>query len=679
MVRGDTRLGERMRVESRVNYTTENVNNRPALSDSPNNIGLALIGLAPNFHQSWLRDYKDQFGQYVDWNGGNRYRINPYWAMNEMTNKSTRNRVMGHIQMSYEITDWLNLRVRGGTDFFDFKLSDFQARTTPTAPGGRLVEQVTFVRENNFEAMFSFNRRFETFDINAFIGGNIQQNKASGITNAGEGQVLPGLISISNYQRFDTPMPSFRAKQVNSLFGSVNMGYRDFLYADFTIRNDVSSTLHRDFRSYVYPSLSGSFVFTGLWDMRNTPISFGRVRASWAKVGGDTDPYQLSMNYNLRDFTFHGTAMGQISSNFIPNPLLKPTSTFSHELGFDIRFFNNRLGIDFGYYNSATKDQIMSLPISKASGYEFAIINAGEIVNRGLELTINAVPVRTRNFEWNTNLNFARHKNKVSSLHTGIEHYELAQARWANAFIYATAGQSYGIIMGPGFARCPEGNVIFKNGFPTIDNNMKILGNGVHNLIIGLNNSFKIKNFNVGVLLDARFGADLYSMSDMMAHANGTSKNTLPGRADWYDSEERRMAANATVADWTPTGGFVGQGVMNAGTDANPVFVPNDVYVDPQHYWAHVANNTAEPFIHDASFIKLREFNVAYNFSPRILQNTFISGASVSVYGRNLFILYSNLKNIDPESNFNSGNGQGFEYGSLPSRRNFGMALNLRF
>ena len=683
MVRGDTRLGNRMRVEARVNYTSETVNNRPALSDSPGNVGLSLIGLAPNFHQSWLgENYIDEFGRYIDWNG-NPWRTNPYWVMSQTMNHSTRDRVMGHIQLNYEINDWLNLRVRGGTDFFNFNWTDFQARYTPLAESGRMVQQRINVRENNFEAMLSFNRRFEindnSLDVGAFVGGNIQYGRSEGTTVAGTGQVLPGLISISNYEQFASPLPLFRERQVNSLFGAVNLGWNDFLYLDFTLRNDVSSTLHRDYRSYIYPSVSGSFVFTSLFDLRNTPISFGRVRASWAQVGGDTDPYMLSMTYNLQNFTFHGSALGQIQGNVLLNPRLKPTTTVAHELGFDIRFFNNRIGLDVTYYNQATRDQIIRLPISRTSGFSYAMINAGEIVNRGLEVTLNAIPVRTRDFEWSTNFNLAVLNNEVTSLHPDVEHFELAQARWANAFIYATVGQAFGTIMGPGFARCPNGEVIFQNGLPTFSNELQVFGNGVHNLVMGFGNNFRWRRINAGVLFDGRFGAKIYSMSDMLAHANGIAMNTLEGREGWNNSEEQRRAANAAPANWTPTGGKIGQGVMNIGTAENPIFVPNDVYVNPQDYWTTIMTNTAEPFIHDASFIKLRELTLSYNINPRIFGNNFIQSASLSFYGRNLFILHSNLKNIDPESNYNSGNGQGFEHGSLPSRRNFGMALNLRF
>lgn len=678
MVRGNTKLGKKITVESRVNYTTENVNNRPALSDSPNNLGIVLLGLPPNFDQKWLgENYKDKYGRYIDWNN-NKYRANPYWSMNEMRNKSRKDRVMGYIQVDYAMTSWLNLRMKGGTDFYNFKMTDFISLHSPSSPTGSMKEENVHVSENNYEALLQFNKRYGKFDITAFIGGNIRRNQSKTTTNNGTDQVMPDMESILNYKN-NTLSSSNPRKQVNSLYGAVNLGYGDYAYLDFSLRNDISSSLHKDNRSYTYPSVSGSFVFSSFFNLNNTPISFGKVRASWAKVGGDTDPYQLSMNYDLKNFTFHGSSLGQVSLDYIPNRYLRPTFTNSYEFGLDIRFFNNRLGLDLGYYNQTTKDQIMRLPISRTSGYSYASINAGEITNKGIEIALNAIPIQTKNFEWTSVLNMSKSRNDVVSLHPDVQDYELAAARWANTFIYASEGEPYGQIVGRAFARDPQGNVIYKNGLPTYDNEMKVLGNGTYDFILGFNNSFRYKNFNLGILLDMKFGADIYSMSSFLAHYNGISQNTLDGREGWNNSEEQRLSANKTAQDWTPTGGYVGKGVKNIGTEDNPNYVPNDVFVNPQTYWRSVGENTAEPFIFDASYVKLKEIYLTYSFGSKLLQKTLIRGLSVSVYARNLFTLYSNVKNIDPESNYNSGNGQGFEYGSLPSRRNFGFGINLKF
>jgi hypothetical protein len=473
---------------------------------------------------------------------------------------------------------------------------------------------------------------------------------------------------------------SLYQKQVNSLYGAVNFAYENFAYIDFTLRNDWSSALSKENRSYIYPSVSGSFVFSDFFDIKNNILSFGKFRASWAQVGGDTDPYQLNLTYGLRPFTFQGNSLGEISSTTIPLYGLKPTSTYSHELGLDLRFFQNRISLDMSYYNQSTKNQILSLPVSVGStGYERAMINAGSITNKGIEIALSVIPVKTKDFSWTAIVNLAKNVNEVVELHPEVKNYELAQARWANASIYASERQPYGVIVGKRFNRDDNGNVIFEKGMPTYDSELSVLGNGNYDFTLGLINKFTYKNFTLGMLLDMKWGADVYSMSAMQAHSNGTSEETLEGRAEWYASEELRKSQNSTVADWVPTGGYIGKGVKNIGTDDAPNYVPNDVPVNPQSYWANIYENTPEPYIYDASFIKLRELTFSYQIPANSLKKFAIKDISVSLFARNLFIIHSNLKNIDPESNYNNGNGQGFEYGSLPSRRTYGIGLDIKF
>lgn len=678
MFRGSTKLGSKMQVEARVNYTTENVNNRPALSDSPNNIGNALIGLAPNFDQKWLSTgYKDEYGRYNSWNG-NEWRINPYWIINEMTNVSTKDRVMGHFQYNYNITSFLDLQLKAGTDFYKFRLSEYTPVYTPGVVEGAMQERSIDVSESNYEALLRYHKRFEDIlDVSAFIGGNIMQYRSETLASSGNKEVIPGIKDIMNYAEYATPEHLLYRKQVNSVYGAINLGYKDFAYIDFTLRNDVSSSLSKENRSYIYPSVSGSFVFSHFMDQNI--LSFGKLRTSWAKVGGDTDPYQLNLNYGLRSFTLQGMPLGEISSSTIPLYDLKPTSTYSYEFGVDLRFFKNRLNFDLGYYHQSTIDQILSLPISETSGYESAMVNAGEITNSGLELSITGSLVKTNDFEWSSTVNVAKNVNQVVKLHPESPNYEIAAARWANASIYAYEGEAYGVIVGKGFARDPDGNIIFSNGLPTYSNDLSVLGNGNYDFTLGFSNRFTYKAFSLNVLFDMKWGADIYSMSAMQAHTNGTSKNTLEGRQEWYESEEQRISQNITQSEWTPVGGYVGKGVKNIGTVENPDYVPNDVFVDPQIYWANIYNNTPEPFIYDASYIKVREITLSYTLPAKLLTKTPLQSLSVTAYGRNLFILYDNVDNIDPESNYNNGNGQGFEYGSLPSRRTYGIGINVKF
>lgn len=680
MSKGGAALNDKITVEARINYTREGVNNRPALSDSPNNIGNSIIGIAPNFDQKWLANgYKDDVGRYNSWNGS-KYRLNPYWVLNEMSNVSHKDRFMGHAQMNYQLTPYLMAQVRGGLDYNQFHFTDYFPKYTDGFEAGKFEETSITARENNYEAMLRFNKRFGDFDLSALIAGNIMQYELQSSKQVGLGENVDGGDYIGNFTTITHTKGTVK-KQVNSVYGSVSAGYRDFLYLDFTLRNDISSTLRVENRSYVYPSVSGSFVFSEIVDLKSYGLSFGKLRASWAKVGGDTEPYKLLQTYKLLPYTVNGIPLGQnASGGTMPNYDLKPTSTYSHEFGVDLRFLNNRVNLDFNYYYQSSVDQIVNLPISSSTGFTSAMINAGEITSSGIEVSLAVTPIQIRDFEWTTTFNLATNKSKVKSLTDDIDSQQLAEARWAGAWIQAKVGERYGSIMGRSFQRNPDGEVIYnKEGMPLFGDDLVVLGNGNHDFTLGIGNTFRYKDFSLGVLFDMKFGGDLYSMSAQQANYNGTSKNTLEGRTEWYLSEEQRREANATKEDWIATGGYVGQGVVNVGTAESPIWEANTVPVDPQKYWRSVGDNTPEPFIFDASYIKLRELTLTYTVPKKVLAKTPIRGLTFTAYGRNLFILSSNLKNIDPESNYNNGNGQGFEYGSLPSRRTYGFGLNLKF
>ena len=300
------------------------------------------------------------------------------------------------------------------------------------------------------------------------------------------------------------------------------------------------------------------------------------------------------------------------------------------------------------------------------------------IVNKGIEIALTAIPIRTKEFEWSTTINMAKNDNEIISLHEEIANYELATARWAGAYIYASENSPYGVIVGKALKRNENGDVIHHNGKPTYTDDLQVLGNGTYDFTLGWGHTFSYKGITLSALFDMKWGADIYSMSSLLSHANGTSKNTLEGRAAWYASEEQRKAANVSSDMWKATGGYVGKGVVNVGTEDKPDYQPNTVMINPQEYWRDVTDNTPEPFIYDASFIKLRELNISYSLPRKLLTKTPFESVSFSAFGRNLFILHSKVKNIDPESNYNSSNGQGFEYGSLPSRRTFGFGINVK-
>lgn len=676
-------LGQKLTISAKANYVTEKVRNRPALSDNPNNVGLAVIGIAPNFDQRWLSEgYKDESGHYQDWNGGNIYRINPYWSINEIENESKKERLIGYLQLNYAFTKGLSLQVRGGTDYTTFRYTNFSPKGTPTVELASLEETSVKVTENNYEALLKYERSITSdLTLTSFVGGNIMHFQQERIGVTGSDIILEDIHTITNFKTQRNSY-SFREKQINSIYGSAQLGYKDTYFLDATFRNDWSSTLKKGNNSYFYPSVSGSFVFSNL--IPDLPaLSFGKVRASWAQVGGDTDPYQLSLTYGLQDFSHLGKPLGQIANTSIPNANLKPTQTYSYEFGTELHFFEGRIRLDAAFYNAKTVNQILRLKIPSTGGYESAMINAGEIRNKGIEIGLSGTPVTTSSgFKWDATINFTRNVNKVERLHEQVKTYELSAARWAGAVIQAREGEAYGAIVGRKLKRDPNGNIIHTAAglaVATDESDQAVLGNGVYKWMTGITNAFSYKGFNLSALVDIKVGADIYSMSNALAYQNGTATETLEGRDAWYTSEEARLAAGIPEGSWTPTGGYVGKGVVNTGTSDNPVYVTNTTPVNPQDYWQNFLENSPEIFIYDATYAKLREVVFGYTLPPSLLAKTPFESISISFVARNLLILYSNIPNIDPESGYNNGNGQGFEYGSLPSRRSYGVNLNVKF
>ncbi|RAW00609.1 SusC/RagA family TonB-linked outer membrane protein [Pseudochryseolinea flava] len=684
LINSSLTLADKITISGKVNYINEKVDNRPALSDNPNNVGLALLGIAPNFDQRWLsQNYKDAQGNYVDWNGGNIYRINPYWSVNEIENTSTRNRIIGYLQLNYAFSKSLSFQARGGTDFYSFRYTNFSPKGTPTVTSGAVEELSVNVFENNFEGLLKFNKQIlPEFSITAYGGGNIMRSGRENSTSNGQEIILPDIHPITNFRR-QTNIYQLYKKQINSLYGATQFAYKDTYFVDATFRNDWSSSLRPGLNSYFYTSLSGSYVFSNHLENQRF-LSFGKIRGSVAQVGGDAAPYQLSLNYGLLEFSHLGKPMGQVFNTDIPNADLKPTKTYSYEIGTDLQFLEGRVRLDVAYYNARTVNQILSLKIPVTSGYNNAVINAGQIRNKGIELSLSATPINntTSGFSWDVMLNYTKNINEVERLHEQIKTYELSAARWAGAVIQAREGAAYGVIVGRKFKRDPEGNIIHNAaGFPmpTDATDQAVLGNGVHKWMMGLSNTFKYKGISLSALIDLKVGADIYSMSNALAYQNGTAEETVEGRDAWYASEEARLAAGVSQEAWTPTGGYVGKGVVNVGTAEKPEYVANAKPVDPELYWRGFLENSPEYFIYDASYAKLRELTIGYTLPPSIISKTPFESISVSFVARNLFILYSNIPNVDPESGYNNGNGQGFEYGSLPSRRSFGASVNLKF
>ena len=659
------------------NYTREDVKNRPALGDSQSNVGKNLMTLAGTYNQEWLKNYENPDGTYANWNGNDQYNKNPYWDLykNENTSEKDVFRLTG--KAIWNITGHLKLQGTIGTDMNYMTFQDYIARTTPGKLAGQLMEQKFNNRTLNAELLALYNQSFGDFDVNATLGGNIFKvnNKTDVFT--GMDQQMKDIVAIMNYAEQSIQQNTYK-KQINSLFGSASVGYQHTYYLEATVRRDQSSTLPVNNNVYVYPSFSGSIVFSEFIKNKQL-INYGKVRASWAQVGSDTDPYQLALNYSTAKYSYGGFVIGMINNTTTPNKDLKPTRTNSFELGLEMKFFNGRLGLDFTYYNQLSKDQIIGLASSSTSGYNYRLVNAGEIENKGIELALNGRVLQIKDFAWDAGLNFSKNQNKVKSLVEGMDYFELEKATWCGVSVGAEVGKNYGSIIGKDYKRTEDGQVIInpESGLPISDDKTHTLGNATWDWTGGFYSTFTYKNFRLSAGFDVKVGADLFSMSMRSAYATGKASETLEGREEWYASEEARKAANMTLDEWREAGmckGLIVDGVIDNG---DGTYRKNDIAVNPESYWKSASENCPAMFIYDNSYVKCREITFGYTFPEKWLGKA-VKALSVSFVARNPFIVWKNIPNIDPDSGYNTS-GLGLEYGSLPSRRSYGLNVNLKF
>ena len=659
------------------NYTREDVKNRPALGDSQSNVGKNLMTLAGTYNQEWLKTYEDADGNYSNWNGNDQYNKNPYWDLYKNKNTTAKDVFRFTAKAIWNISDHLKLQGTVGTDINNMTFEDYIAKTTPGTPAGQLTNQIFNNRTLNAELLALYNNSWGDFDVNATLGGNIFKVNNKTTTITGMDQQIKDVINIMNYQEQNVREDNYK-KQINSIFGSASVGYRHTYYLEATLRGDKSSTLPLSNNIYVYPSVSGSIVFSEFIKNKKF-INYGKIRASLAQVGSDTDPYQLALNYATGKYSYSGYTIGMINNSTQPNKDLKPTRTNSFELGLEMKFFQGRLGLDFTYYNQISKDQILGLASTTTSGYSYRLINAGEIENKGIELALNGRVLAIKDFAWDAGFNFSKNINKVKSLVEGMDYFELANASWCGVSVGAKVGEDYGAIRGKDFKRNEAGEVIInaQTGMPEVDQEIKTIGNSSWDWTGGFYSTFTYKNFRLSAGFDVKVGADLYSMSMNSAYKTGKAIQTLEGRDEWYASEEAREAAGMSDAEWRASGnyrGFIAPGVIDNG---DGTYRQNDIPVNPETYWKAIANDVQSAFVYDNSYIKCREITFGYTFSEKWL-GKFVKSLSVSFVARNPFIIWKNIPNIDPDSGYNTS-GLGLEYGSLPSRRSYGINVNIKF
>ncbi|PWJ42186.1 SusC/RagA family TonB-linked outer membrane protein [Sediminitomix flava] len=643
-------MNDKLKLDSRVTYTNQKAHNRMEMGNSVHNYAGMLLGIPTTNNVNWLKDYKNPDGTA---RGYNDKESNPYWTMNEVVNEDELNRILGMVSLTYEFTDYLKLMGRAGTDFNSFRQNTLQPMYTPWFEQGRAFEMTNLSREDNYDFLLMFNKKFGDFDINANAGGsymkntvNYSENGSIGFTSPNFQNPIAGRDRFLDYKTFESAISSF--------YATASIGYKGYLFLDVSARNDWSSTLPMDNNSFFYPSVSGSWVFSDMdWKMPDW-LSFGKLRASWAQVGSATDPYMLALQYNFDGQNHNGINVGGIEGNVIPNRNLKPSIQTSHEIGLDLRMFNNRVGVDVAYYKSSATDQILAVDVSQGSGYSQAMINAGQIDNQGWEVMLNVVPVQTDNFTWDMTFNASYNDNQVVSLSEGVDQYNLFSQ--GDVSIQARPGEAYGVIVGSKYLRDDAGNIVVDSeGRPQKEDGVHEIGQGVQPWMAGLRNTFKYKNFSLSFLIDSKWGGQIYSNTEAAMYSSGKHEATLVGRDEYY-----------STGHWNPGGLVNADGTAFTGS------------VDPELYYGAMSG-ISEQFIYDASFIKLREVSITYMMPHKFIQKTPFRNLAVSATGFNLGYLWRKTDNIDPESTFTNGNAQGIEMSNMSIPRSFGFKLNANF
>ena len=674
-LRANTSLGP-VDLDFNVNYIHEDVKNRPALGDDKSNVGKNLMTLSTTYDQAWLKNYQTETGEYQNWNGMDPYNVNPYWDIYKNKNQSYKDIFRMNGKVVYNIIPQLKVQATVGAELNRFEFSDFKYPTTPGYESGRLQDSYWNNRMINAEFLGIYTDSWGDFDFTATAGANVYDVNNKTVVNTGMDMSVRDVVAMQSFEDQSVQESAYR-KRIVSVFGSANLGWRHMLYLDATVRGDKSSTLASGKNLYVYPSVSGSWVFSELIKSNRSVLPYGKVRLSWAEVGSDTDPYQLALRYEKSQYSYPGYQIASVYGNLVPNADLKPTRTQSIETGFETKWLNHRISLDFTFYHQVSRDQIIAMATSPASGYDYRLINAGAILNQGFEITFGARLIQTKDFSWDLNLNWSKNNNKVLSLTEGTTELELAKATWCNVYVAAREGEEYGAICGPALARNAEGRVIVdaKTGLPTFTTENKVLGNAQWDWTGGLCTTLRYKMVSLTALFDVKVGADIFSMSERSAYETGKAKETLVGRAEWYASEEARRAAGVTNG-WKATGGYLVDGVIDNG---DGTYRENDIYINPEDYWYEVSRKSPELFIFDNSYIKCRELTLTLDFPREWLDKKgIVKHVGLSFVARNPFIIWKNIKDIDPDAQYNTS-GLGLEYGSLPSRRSYGLNFNIKF
>jgi TonB-linked SusC/RagA family outer membrane protein len=617
---------------------------------------------------------------------------NPYWTINETSNEDLKTRILANFDLSYQVLPNLRASLKYGREYNNSKTSEFRNKgamsTDIKVRSGFYKEQTNTTNNEMYEWLLVFNDRFfNDFSVVGTLGGSRLNYQGWWDYSQIETLKQPGLAHITNS---DNPPISdqdiLSQKRINSLYGSASFGYRDFIYLDVTGRNDWSSTLPKANNSYFYPSVGLSWIPTEMFKVPSR-LFYGKLRGSFAQVGNDTNPYRLLPYFNFNaNNKINGFSYASIDGT-LPNPNLKPETTRSYEIGADLRFLNGRINLDITYYKSNSFDQIVDADMAASSGYNRKVYNAGEIENKGWEIAARLIPIETRNFVWNMDVNFTKNESMVISMVDGVDRIQLGEV--FDMLNVVQVGYPYGSMFGRKWLEDQQGRLMVNSDGGPVKQENVYLGNFNPDFLLGISNTFHYKGFDLYVLLDIKKGGKLYSGTMRQAIRNGVisgyekdheaywMRKTIMGESGGSDD-----LWGGTVFDNTY---FYVPEMYDNKEDMNPVdpnYVPEkcNLYLWPGDV-GYFVNDAAESLItYDASFVKLRELSFGYNLPKSLISKIKMSNARISIVGRNLWTFYQNTpKGIDPEAALNAGNGQGLESGSLPPTTTLGFDIKIAF
>lgn len=671
----------------------------PSLPGSATPSGSNVRSNSPMLQFLWFGRQVDTNSLKADYtrNWNSSYYDNPFWSASYNTQSQERHRLIGDLHAEFRLTDGLNVRFRTSTDWYnDRRKSKVKWGSAGAgSPYGSYAEDAYTVKENNTEVLATYIKQLnKNWGIDALLGFNVRNKQYENNYQAAPRLAVADLYTLTNSRDPLTSSNDFYRLRQYGLYGSIQLDYRRWAFLNITGRNDWSSTLPVDNNSYFYPSVTASVLLSEAFGWRSKAVNYLKIRGGWSQVGADANPYQLATVFTS-ETAFNGNPL-QSSSTIGMNPNLKPEKTSSIEAGFEAAFWDNRLYLDFTYYKTDSRNQILKLATTAASGYTSQVRNAGHIRNRGYEIQLGAVPIQTsKGFRWNLDLNYGANSSKVVKLDDEglITSYQLYSS---GIQILASVGEAYGTLFGTSYVRDANGNVVVDaNGLPKISTTNKTLGKFTPDWTGGISNTFSYRSLSLSFLIDASVGGSIFSNTNKTGKYTGVLANTLSGRDAehgglWYYTDA--MGNNVRLPE-SPSysvssdglyyvqvngqstrvyqDGIMVEGVTESGSK-------NEEVVSAEKYY-HRIYSIAEANVYDASYVKLREVALSYRLPRLWTQKLHLQEASVTLTGRNLWTIYKSVPNIDPESALTTGNAQGVEAYSLPTTRSFGVNLSVKF